>query len=97
MLEALLPPDAVSPGVPTATLLVTDGAAAGSTSTLSWMALDAPAASGPAAVQVTIAPLAPQLHPGPSADEKRSDDGSVSTTVMVPTLGALPTFRTVRV
>ena len=90
--DAELFPVATSPGVATAAEFVTLGTAATATLTVRVIGLLlAPAASGPAVVQVTAWPTALQLHPVPVPDTYVRPVGSVSVTVIVPVVGPDPT------
>src|SRR5438105_428292 len=84
----------LSPGVTTLAVLVTLGAAALLTLTVSVIALLALAASGPLLVQVTVWPLAEQLQPVPVPEMKLRPVGKVSVMVIVPVVLALPAFET---
>ena len=56
----------LSPGVDTDAVLVTVGIAAAATPTVNVTVLCAPAAIGPALVQLTACPVAAHVHPAPA-------------------------------
>src|SRR5271163_188409 len=94
---ALLFAGLLSPGVDTDAVLVTVGIAAAATPTVSVTVLCAPAAIGPASVQLTAWPVAVQVHPAPATLVYESPAGSVSAIVIAPVVAADPTFDTTSV
>ena len=83
-----------SPGVLTCTVLVTDGRAAGLTTTTRAMLALPAAAIGPALVHVTSCAAAEQLKPPPVPVLNASPVGRVSITVIAPVVAVDPTFCT---
>src|SRR5438132_1015406 len=85
----------VSPRVETPATLLTKGTAVAPTLTVSVIVLVAPAARGPALVQVTTWTAAEQLQPVPVPDTKPKPVGRISSTVLAPNVppvvAALPT------
>ena len=83
--------------VRTMAAFVTDGNAAGATATVSVNLELSPAAIAPDCVAVTIAPLCANVQPAPAPETKLIPDGSVSVTVVAPTVAAVPVFCTTNV
>src|SRR4051794_29782976 len=82
----------------TEAVLVTLGAAATPTATVSVMAGSVvPLVTGPARVQVTVPLAFAQVHPVPVAETYVSPVGSVSMTVIVPAADCGPLLVTVSV
>src|ERR1700730_18358323 len=90
-----------SPGMPgfvtVAELVTTPRGAAGSTFTVSVITALAPAAIAAGLVQVTTCATATQVNPPPVPLTNVSPAGKVSTTVVVPAVGAPPVLVTVMV
>ena len=77
--------------------LVTEGNAVGATAAVSVNRLESPAARLPANVAVTTCPELAKDQPAPAAPTNASPAGSVSATVVAPTVAAVPALRTTSV
>src|SRR6266849_8277740 len=93
--DALLLAAFESPAVSTLALFVT--VPADTVLTVSVMTLTPAGASGPGFVQVTTWPAAPQVQPVPVPETNARPVGSVSVTVIVAVVAAVPPFVTVKV
>ena len=88
----------VSPPPDTAAVLTTLPTAAGTGRTVNRMSSELrPTPTELPVLQVTNCPTAEQDHSAPVADTKINPAGSVSVTVIVPLLAAVPTFCTVMI
>ena len=86
-----------SPGVETSAALTTDGIAAAETETVRAKTALSCGAMTPVKLAVTTGPKAAKVQPEPRPDTKPMPFGSVSTTVVAPVVGAVPSLRTTRV